>query len=199
MTARPIQQSLFAAAAAPEELGYAPDLFPQAEEAYFVRAFEKLPLKPFEFFGYRGNRRVVSYGFRYDYGEQALRSADPMPDFVLALRQIASGFSRLPADCLRQALVTEYAPGAGIGWHRDRPMFKDVVALSFLAPCVLRLRCRAGEGWLRRSLPVAARSGYMLQGAAREIWEHSISPLSVLRYSVTFRSFRGQEGSSSEP
>src|ERR1700722_5555613 len=39
-------------------------------------------------------------------------------------------------------MVTEYGPGAGIGWHRDRPSYEDIVAVSFLAPCTLRLRRR---------------------------------------------------------
>ncbi len=93
-------------------------------------------------------------------------------------------------DPLGQALVTEYAPGAGIGWHRDKPMFEKVVALSFLVPCVLRLRQRNGERWQRKAVPIAPRSGYLLQGAARDEWEHSIMSMDVLRYSVISRSFR---------
>ncbi len=174
----------------PEGFAYGPALFSQEDERAFVAAFEKLPFKPFEFHGYLGNRRIVSFGYRYDYAGRALRSADAMPDFLEPLKQIAAGFSGIPAQDLQQALVTEYAPGAGIGWHRDKPMFEDVVALSFLAPCVLRLRRREGTGWVRQSVPVAPRSGYLLRGPSREEWEHSIAPMETLRYSVTFRSFR---------
>jgi alkylated DNA repair dioxygenase AlkB len=174
----------------PDGLRYAPEVFSEAEQGRFIRAFEALPFQPFQFFGHLGKRRVVSFGFRYDYGEQALLAAEPMPDFVREMRQIASRFSKLPADALQQALVTEYAPGAGIGWHRDRPMFQDVVALSFLSPGVLRLRRRDGKKWRRHALQVAPRSGDLLQGEAREVWEHSIPPMTALRYSVTFRSFR---------
>lgn len=169
---------------------YAADLFPSAAEQGFVATFRTLPFKPFEFHGYRGNRRIVSYGYRYDYADRALRKSEAMPDFLSRLREIASQFSGIAEDKLEQALVTEYAPGAGIGWHRDKPMFDDVVALSFLAPCVLRLRRQDGTGWQRRSIEIAPRSGYLLRGAVRSDWEHSIVPMEVLRYSVTFRSFR---------
>jgi alkylated DNA repair dioxygenase AlkB len=179
-----------AIAPAPAGFRYAPDLFSPAAERGFVEQFETLPFKPFEFHGYQGNRRIVSYGYRYDYAGRTLRASDAMPDFLTPLRDAARQFSGIAADKLEQALVTEYAPGAGIGWHRDKPMFEDVVALSFLAPCVLRLRRQDGTGWLRQSAEIAPRSGYLLHGDVRNEWEHSIVPMDVLRYSVTFRSFR---------
>lgn len=69
-------------------------------------------------------------------------------------------------------------------------MFEDVVALSFLAPCVLRLRRQDGTRWERHSVEIAPRSAYLLHGPVRSEWEHSIVPMDMLRYSVTFRSFR---------
>jgi alkylated DNA repair dioxygenase AlkB len=113
-----------------------------------------------------------------------------LPEFLLPLRERAAEVGGLAPDSLQQVLVTEYAPGAPIGWHRDKPMFQDVVAISFLAPCLLRFRCRLHDGWERRSLEVVPRSAYVLRGAARTEWEHSIPPLSALRYSVTFRNLR---------
>jgi alkylated DNA repair dioxygenase AlkB len=170
-------------------LRYRADLFSPAEEAGFVRRFEGLDFRPFEFHGHLGNRRIVSFGWRYDYSGQRLRDAAPMPDFLEPLKVIAARFSGLDAGSFAHALVTEYAPGAGIGWHRDKPMFRHVVALSFLAPCRLRLRRKRGDKWQRQDLMVAPRSGYMLDGEARSVWEHSIPPLDRLRYSVTFRDF----------
>jgi alkylated DNA repair dioxygenase AlkB len=178
------------AVSAPAGFRYAQDLFSPAEERQFVAEFETLPFKPFEFHGYQGNRRIVSYGYRYDYAGRTLRTSEAMPDFLGPLRDVASRFSGIATDKLEQALVTEYAPGAGIGWHRDKPMFEDVVALSFISACVLRLRRQDGTGWLRQSVEIAPRSGYLLHGSVRSEWEHSIVPMDVLRYSVTFRSFR---------
>jgi len=174
---------------------YRPDLFSPAEEAAFVARFADLDFQPFDFHGYRGNRRIVSFGWRYDYGAQRLRQAAPMPDFLAPLVALAGEVSGLAPSAFVQALVTEYAPGAGIGWHRDKPMFDHVVALSFLAPCRLRFRCRADAGWSRRDITVAPRSGYMLDGPARAVWEHSIPPMDQLRYSVTFRDLRETQSS----
>jgi alkylated DNA repair dioxygenase AlkB len=69
-------------------------------------------------------------------------------------------------------------------------VFEDVVALSFLAPCTLRLRRRHEEGWDRRAIELLPRSAYLLRGPARRDWEHSIPPVGELRFSVTFRTLR---------
>jgi alkylated DNA repair dioxygenase AlkB len=185
-----LQPDLFAPATLPEGFAYGEDRIDAAREWALLGAIEKLPFKPFEFHGFFGNRRVVSFGWRYDYAGRALRASDPMPDFLLRLRGIAADFAGLPPGDFQQALVTEYAPGAGIGWHRDKPMFEDVVAFSLAAPCTLRLRRKAGAGWIRRAQVVAPRSAYLLRGPARFDWEHSIPPLDRLRYSITFRTFR---------
>ncbi|MEI9994573.1 MAG: alpha-ketoglutarate-dependent dioxygenase AlkB [Rhizomicrobium sp.] len=186
------QPDLFAAPAPqPDGLRYREAVLSPSEERAYAARFAALPFKPFEFHGYLGKRRIVSFGWRYDYAGHALRESVPIPDFLLPLRETAGAFAGLPAAGLQQALVTEYAAGAGIGWHRDKPMFDDVVALSFLADCTLRLRRRRGPGWERAALPVAPRSAYLLRGAARHVWEHSVPPVAALRYSVTFRNFAG--------
>ncbi|MBW8708466.1 MAG: alpha-ketoglutarate-dependent dioxygenase AlkB [Alphaproteobacteria bacterium] len=182
------QLSLFAQG--PPGFAFGENLFSPEEESRFAALFATLPLRPFEFHGHLGNRRIVSYGWRYDYSGRKLRESEPMPDFLGPLKQVAARFSHIPAPDFQHGLVTEYAPGAGIGWHRDKPIFQDVVALSFLAPCRLRFRRRRGEGWERMAVEVTPRSGYLLRGAAREEWEHSIPPVDALRYSVTFRNFR---------
>jgi alkylated DNA repair dioxygenase AlkB len=174
----------------PEGFAYAENRIDAVLEQALLREIETLPFKPFEFHGFFGNRRIVSYGWRYDYAGRALRESDPMPDFLLPLRQVAARFTQLPAARFQQALVTEYAPGAGIGWHRDKPMFEDVVAFSLGAPCTLRFRLKQGGSWIRRSQIVAPRSAYLLRGPARFDWEHSIPPLDRLRYSITLRTFR---------
>ena len=87
-------------------------------------------------------------------------------------------------------MVTEYAPGAAIGWHKDRSVFGDVLGVSLVSPCRFRLRCKAGSTWDRSSLIVEPRSVYLLSGPARAQWEHSIPAVEALRYSVTFRNLR---------
>lgn len=181
---------LFGVAQVPAGFAYAPDVLSQTDEQSLVEQFTTLPFKPFEFHGYLGNRRIVSFGHKYDYSAHTLRKSDAMPVFLEPLKDVASQFTGIPVDAFEQALVTEYAPGAGIGWHRDTPMFQDVVAFSFLAPCTLRLRRALDNGWDRRNLEIAPRSAYRLSGSVRDDWYHSIAPMDVLRYSVTLRTFR---------
>jgi alkylated DNA repair dioxygenase AlkB len=177
-----------------EGFGYWPEIVSAPEERAWVERFAALPLKPFEFHGYRGKRRVLSFGWRYDYAGHALRPSVPMPGFLEPMRQRAAAVAGLDGQHLQQALVTEYEQGVTIGWHRDRPMFEDVVALSFGSACRLRLRRRHGTRWERWSTDIAPRSLYRLSGPARHQWEHSIPPVPALRYSVTFRTFVGDFG-----
>jgi alkylated DNA repair dioxygenase AlkB len=113
-----------------------------------------------------------------------------MPEFLSRVGDAAAHFSGLPSSALQQVLVTEYAPGAAIGWHKDRSVFGDVVGVSLLAACTFRFRRKAGEGWERRSFVAQPRSAYLLQGPSRTEWEHSIPAVQNLRYSITFRTLR---------
>ena len=90
MSARPNmkheQLALFeppAPPAMPAGFRYAPELIDAAEEARLVGAFADLPFKEFEFHGFLGKRRVVSFGLRYDFNGGGLREAAPIPPFVL--------------------------------------------------------------------------------------------------------------------
>jgi alkylated DNA repair dioxygenase AlkB len=183
------QTDLFPASQPPEPEGlrYCAGLLAVAEETELVRRIQDLALKPFEFHGYLGLRRVKAFGWRYDYSAQRVSAADELPDFLLSLRERAAAFAGLDPTSLEQALVTEYGPGAGIGWHRDKPQFAEVIGVSLASPCTLRFRRRRGDGWQRANLSADPRSAYLLAGPARTEWEHSIAPMSRLRYSVTFR------------
>ena len=124
----------------PDGFRYISDVLSPAQERYLIKRFERLPLKPFEFRGYLGNRRICTFGHRYVFAGQEPRHDASIPDYLLPLTEIASDISGTPADAFEQLMVTEYPSGAGIGWHIDRPTFERVVAVSLLAPCTLRLR-----------------------------------------------------------
>jgi alkylated DNA repair dioxygenase AlkB len=178
----------------PEGMQYSEELVSVADEAALVKYIAALPLKPFEFVGgFLGNRRVVSFGWRYDFNAQTVQESDPIPPPLLALREKVAAFAAKDAGLFQQVLVTEYAPGAGIGWHQDRPVFGEVVGVSLVAPCLFRLRHKIGDKWERRSFVASPRSAYLLTGASRNEWEHSIPPVKELRYSVTFRNFRSNK------
>src|ERR1700743_1972919 len=67
-------------------------LSPQEEQA-LVAALGTLELKPFEFHGHLGNRRVTSFGLKYDFGRRALEAADAFPSFLADLRNKAATFA----------------------------------------------------------------------------------------------------------
>jgi alkylated DNA repair dioxygenase AlkB len=187
------QLRLFGGATAPafpEGFRYEPDILTPAQEIELLERVRELPFVEFQFQGYVGKRRVVSYGWQYDFNLRKLQEADDIPPFLLGLRKTAADFAGMQAERLQQVLVTEYDAGAGIGWHRDKAVFGEVVGISLLSACRFRLRRKAGTSWERVSLTAEPRSAYLLSGPARTEWEHSIPEVDTLRYSITFRNFR---------
>jgi alkylated DNA repair dioxygenase AlkB len=174
----------------PEGFKYQAELVQPSEEEALLQQIRELPFKEFEFQGFIGKRRVVSYGWRYDFNERVLRQAQDIPEFLVDLRRAAGRFAEMLPEQLQQVLVTEYGPGASIGWHRDKPMFGEVVGISLLSSCRFRFRRKAGSAWERVSLTAEPRSAYLLSGPSRTEWEHSIPAVDALRYSITFRNFR---------
>jgi alkylated DNA repair dioxygenase AlkB len=188
---------------------YQPELITTAEEQELIQQVSVLPFREFEFHGFLGKRRIVSFGWKYDYSGRAIRKADDIPDFLLDLRSRAAEFSGIDSNTFQHVLVTEYRAGSGIGWHRDKPEFGEVVGVSLLAPCVLRFRRKSSvrpesqqtptlrmhkgprekktTSWDRLSVDVEPRSAYHLTGPARRDWYHSILRVDSLRYAITFR------------
>jgi alkylated DNA repair dioxygenase AlkB len=187
----PRQISLFeTGASTPSGFRYQADLLSPDEERDLVQRFAELPFRAFEFHGYLGKRRVVSFGWQYDFNTSALREAEPIPAFLAPVRERAASFAGLPASSLQHVLLTEYASGAGIGWHKDKAVFGDVVGISLLSGCTFRFRRKTGGKWERASFVAEPRSAYLLQGPSRTEWEHSIPAVDSLRYSITFRTFK---------
>jgi alkylated DNA repair dioxygenase AlkB len=168
---------------------YQADVISKPFERRLVELFATLPLNRFEFVGgLKGKRKVKSYGFSYDWDKHRLQSAEPIPAELKNLRDLVAPVAALQARQLRQVLITQYEPGAGIGWHTDRPQFAEVIGVSLLSPCLFRFRKKVEERWVRRNLRIDPRSVYVLSGLSRTVWEHSIPPVKALRFSVTFRS-----------
>jgi len=183
------QPDLFGAidSAAPDGFRYAPDVIPDDLQQVLVDQMSKLPFKAFDFHGFEGKRRTVSYGWKYDFDAERVRKSEDIPPFLLSARELAAAFAAIDPNRLQQALVTEYSPGAPIGWHKDKFVFGRVVGVSLLSSCTFRLRRRQGDKWQRRSFIVEPGSAYVIAGDARNLWEHSIPPVDRLRYSITFR------------
>ena len=156
----------------------------------------KLPFANARYKEWTANRRVVSYGGRYDFDANELEPAEPIPPFLFDLRAAAASFVGVSSAELTHALVAEYRAETRLGWHRDVPQFELVVGISLFGLARLRLRRYPHVAHAaQRSLAVelAPRSIYSLTGEARWGWQHAISPTRGLRYSITFRSLRGSE------
>ena len=166
------------------------NLISESEERMLIEAIDATGLSPFRFQGWTGKRLTSSYGWSYDFDKGRLEPGEPLPDWLLPIRDKVAAFAKLPAEVLVQALLIRYDPGAGIGWHRDRPAFEHVVGLSLGAPATMRFRRRVGTRFERVAVPLSPRGAYHLSGEARQEWEHSIAEMDRTRWSVTFRSLR---------
>lgn len=170
-----------------EGLSYQAGLVDAGEEQELINSIQRLELTPFRFQGWTGKRLTRSFGWSYDFDERKFLPAEPIPDFLEPLLERAASFSGISPSDFAHALVTRYDPGAGIGWHRDRPQFGKVVGISLAGPAVLRFRKRVEGRFRRAQLELAPRSAYLLSGEVRGEWEHGIAAHDALRFSITFR------------
>jgi alkylated DNA repair protein (DNA oxidative demethylase) len=183
----PLAPDLFGGAALPG-LAYRDDLVAPDEEAQLIAAIDRVELSPFRFQGWLGKRLTTSFGWRYDFDDASFTQGAPLPEWLLPVREKAAAFAGLAPDAFAHALLIRYDPGAGIGWHKDRPVFEHVVGISLGNATTMRFRRRRPGGFDRFAAPLAPRSVYHLSGEIRHLWEHSIAPMDLPRWSITFRS-----------
>jgi DNA oxidative demethylase len=181
-------------AESPAGFFYRPELLTALEETSLVTHVRAFDFAAIEMRGQVARRRTVHFGWIYGYESWRIEPGPPIPDFLLPLRTQAAALAGVePAD-LVEVLVTEYAPGAGIGWHRDAPQFGPVVGVSLLSACRMRFQRGVGAARQTRVALLEPRSAYVFDGEARWQWQHSIPPMKSLRYSVTFRTLRNRPG-----
>jgi alkylated DNA repair dioxygenase AlkB len=168
-------------------LKYEQELIGERDEHALIERLAELDLAPFRFHGWFGNRKTQSFGWRYDFDDASFTPTEPVPGWLQPLREKAAAFAGLKPNDFVHVLLARYDPGAGIGWHRDRDVFENVVGLSLNTPATLRFRQRTPTGFRRASLDVEPRSAYLLSGESRWDWEHSITAGEQLRFSITFR------------
>jgi alkylated DNA repair dioxygenase AlkB len=207
--------ALDSGAGGPAGFLYRGDFVSGAEQEALVADVRSLPFAEVKMRGQVARRRTVHLGWLYGYEGRAIEPGPPVPEFLLPLRARAAGLAGVDPEELGEVLVTEYTPGAGIGWHRDAPMFGTVVGVSLLGACRFRLRRArrdtlparaAGDvtapsapgrparraAWETYDVSLEPRSVYVLRGSVRWAWQHSIPPTRTLRYSITFRTLRGR-------
>jgi alkylated DNA repair dioxygenase AlkB len=175
---------------APPGFIYRPEFLAESEERDLVGQIRAIEFSQVKMRGAVARRRTAHFGWLYGYETWRIEPGPPIPAFLLPLRERVGELAGVAPDELVEVLLTEYSPGAGIGWHRDAPMFGDVAGVSLVGAC--RFRFERGEGTERetRAVTLAPRSAYLLTGEARATWRHSIPPMKELRYSVTFRTLR---------
>src|SRR4051794_40279190 len=183
----------------PDGFIYRTDFISEVEERELILAIEKIHLEPFKYYQFTGKRRTVSFGWQYEFGKTEITTAPELPGFLLPLRTRAGEFFGIDPMALVQASILEYSPGSPIGWHRDIPQFGVVAGISLAAPCRMRFRKydRAQSKKSTRgeilSIELQPRSIYLMSGASRESWQHSIPPVKELRYALMMRTLRTKQ------
>ena len=169
-------------------LEYRDEFISADEHDRLVAKLSGTDLAPFRFHGWLGNRKTKTFGWRYDFDDSSFAPAEPIPEWLEPLRAKAAALAGITPEEFAHVLLARYDPGAGIGWHRDRPQFEQVVGISLGAPAIMRFRQRTETGFRRANVHLEPRSAYLLSGEVRWDWEHRITPGEALRFSITFRS-----------
>ena len=184
----------------PEGFEYVSQFLTEREEKNLVDEVVKINLANFMFQGFEAKRRVASFGYDYSFDRRSLSKGKDIPRvFSPLIEKVASHLS-VSSDIFAELLVTEYPVGSVINWHRDAPPFDIIAGISLNGDCVFRLRphekTKQGRGSII-SIPVKRRSLYIIRGSARSDWQHSISPVKDIRYSITLRTLRSELRSTS--
>ncbi len=186
--------------ALPAGLRYEPFFLDEADQERLLGLVAGLEFREVRMHGVAARRTTRHFGVTYDYERRSVGPTEPIPAELVSLRTRAAEFAGLVADDFVECLVTRYPPGAGIGWHRDAPMFGSaVLGVSVGTSCRMRFRRGKVGNWETADITLVPGSIYVLSGAARWSWQHSI-PASTSarsdasdsdRYSVTYRTLRG--------
>ena len=175
-----LQQSLIdtEAAIVPMGLEYHPDFLAASEEVWLLSHIDSSAWLT------DLSRRVMHFGYKYDYTSRRLDESahiGPLPEWLAQLsnmvREAASEEARQlldPQQPFEQAIINEYLPGQGIAPHTDRDCFGPVVATVSLGSAVNMDFCcdSTGDEYLQRLVP---RSLVLLHGDARSKWRHGIA------------------------
>ncbi len=178
----------------PEGLLYQPDFLSEAEEADLMNIFRDLPFQAFDFHGYTARRRVLEFGLEYDFTTRRATPTQSFPEFLSPVQERAAQFAGISAAALVEGMVTEYSPGAPIGWHRDAPQFDTIIGISLASTSRMRFKPYKAEG-KPVALTLERRSIYLMRSPVRWRFQHSIPAVKELRYSITFRTLRSREKS----
>ena len=175
----------------PSGFRYIPDFLSDSDERELLRFVQTLTFNEVRMHGVAAKRRTAHFGWMYGYETWEITPGPPIPDPLLPLRERVAGLVGVVPALLEEVLVTDYPPQAGIGWHRDAPMFGPaVVGISLLGPARFRFQRKLAQARVIAESLLEPRSAYILSGEARLSWQHSIPAGTQQRYSITFRTLR---------
>ncbi|MDB5013296.1 MAG: Alkylated repair protein [Daejeonella sp.] len=176
-----------------EGFTYLPNFISPREEALLLAEISKLDLHTFMFQGYEAKRKVASLGYDWNFESRTLNKGKDIPQAFDKVLQETAEYLGLQKESFAEVLVTEYPVGSVINWHRDAPSFDLIAGISLLSDCRLRLRPQEKSQQIKsqtKSFQVERCSLYVMQGPARSEWQHSISPVKNVRYSITLRTLK---------
>ncbi|MGZ3851720.1 MAG: alpha-ketoglutarate-dependent dioxygenase AlkB [Flavisolibacter sp.] len=177
----------------PAGFSYTEEFINSNEEEELLKSVEQTEMHSMLFHGYEAKRRVANYGYDWNFEKRNLKKGKEIPGGYSFLIEKVADHLRLAKDAFGELLVTEYPAGSVINWHRDAPPFDLIAGISLLSDCIFKLRPYDKSKQNRKSivsLTVKRRSLYILQGAARSEWEHSIAAVKQRRYSITLRTLK---------
>ena len=180
----------------PNGLLYRSGFLASAEERELISHLVALPFREARFREYTARRRVVRFGAGDYLESEPDQETDfpriEFPPFLESLRARVAVWLERPETDFVHGLVTEYAAGTPIGWHRDAPHFEIVAGISLASACRMRFRAFADKQSIF-GLDLKPRSIYVLQDDIRWKWEHHIPPVKTTRYSITLRTLAAGE------
>jgi alkylated DNA repair dioxygenase AlkB len=178
----------------PEGLVYKPDFItPEEEELLiaFIGAHGLARASGGVAGEYQANRRFAHFGWSYDFKRERIIPGPPLPRFLSRFARRIEKWRGWPRGSVVEALVSEYAPGTALGFHRDNEEFEHIVGISLAGWARMKFR-PLKRGATRRasdvfSIEMEPRSAYLMQDAIRWEYQHSVAATRALRYSITFR------------
>lgn len=169
----------------PNGLVYRPDFITEDEEEVLLAMIESCGLAHMRYDIKDIGESVMTRRRAAWFSE---RTPGGLPRWLHPLRGRIAKWLDVPKQRLTSALINEYIPGTGMGWHRDNEDIEHVVGVSLGAWCTMGFRPYA----LNRKedvewLELERRSAYSMQGSVRWNYQHRVMPVKDTRYSITFR------------